>query len=79
VNAAVLAAIPNGANTVAEVQALVNSASFSIQTISDANVTENTIYTSTAPAITGTPIGTLTYTLSGTDSALFDINATTGE
>ncbi len=39
---------------------------------------ERTAYTSATPSITGTPIGAITYTLSGTDSALFTVDSGTG-
>jgi hypothetical protein len=52
---------------------------FTIDAISDANVDENSIYTSVKPNLSGaTPIGSVTYTLGGTDAAAFTINETTG-
>ena len=60
------------------VQDVVETASFTIDVITDANVNENAIYTGVTPAISGTPIGTLSYTLGGTDAGLFTINGTTG-
>ena len=50
----------------------------SIDVIADASVNENSVYTGVTPVITGTPIGAVTYTLSGTDAADFTINASTG-
>ena len=49
-----------------------------IGAIADTTVAENAVFTGSTPAITGTPIGTLTYTLGGTDAADFTINSTTG-
>jgi outer membrane protein OmpA-like peptidoglycan-associated protein len=54
------------------------TATFSINPIADTSIAENTAYSSVTPAITGTPIGALTYTLGGADAALFSINATSG-
>ncbi len=52
---------------------------FTINAISDTNINENTAYTSVTPALSGaTPIGSVTYTLSGNDSADFTINSSTG-
>ncbi|WP_047551064.1 beta strand repeat-containing protein [Methylotenera sp. G11] len=44
----------------------------------DASVAENSAYTSAAPVLTGTPIGSVTYSLSGADAALFTVDANTG-
>ena len=57
---------------------VVEIASFTIDAITDANVNENAIYTGVTPAITGSPIGAVTYTLGGADAGLFNINASTG-
>ncbi len=54
------------------------TASFTINAIADASVNENSPYTSITPAITGTPIGSLTYTKGGTDADDFSINASNG-
>ena len=54
------------------------SAAFTINAISNTNVNENSLYTSVTPNIAGTPIGTVTYTLGGTDAADFTINSSTG-
>ena len=51
---------------------------FTINAISNVSVTEGTAYTSVTPALTGSPIGTVTYTLSGADAADFTINSSTG-
>jgi gliding motility-associated-like protein len=58
---------------------VVEVASFTIDAISDVNINENTAYTSVTPNITGTPIDTVVYTISGTDAADFTIDATTGD
>ena len=60
------------------VQDVVEPASFTIDAIANATVDENVIYTGVTPAVTGAPIGTVTYTLGGTDAGLFSINSTTG-
>ena len=55
------------------------SATFTIDAISDVSVAENAAYTGVTPATSGaTPIGSLTYALSGTDAADFTINTSTG-
>ncbi len=54
------------------------TSTFSLNTIANASVNENSIYTSEVPAITGTPIGSLSYTLEGVDATLFTINETNG-
>ena len=49
-------------------------------TLTKANdtVAENAAYTGAAPTLGGTPIGTVTYSLSGTDAALFTVAPATG-
>jgi hypothetical protein len=48
-------------------------------TIANTTVAENVAFTGSTPVISGdTPIGTLTYTLGGTDVTEFTINSTTG-
>lgn len=55
------------------------TASFDINAIADANVEEDTQYTSVTPALSGdAPIGVVTYTLSGNDAAAFTIDPATG-
>jgi len=55
------------------------SATFTIDAISDVNVAESAAYTGVTPATSGaTPIGSLTYALSGTDAADFTINTSSG-
>lgn len=53
---------------------------FEIDAIANANVNENAVYTSVTPNLSGdTPIGNVTYSISGgADAADFTINATTG-
>jgi len=58
---------------------VIETTSFTIEAINDADVNENTVYLGEVPSITGTPIGTVTYTLEGTDALLFDIDASTGQ
>ncbi|TRX50198.1 T9SS type B sorting domain-containing protein, partial [Fulvivirga sp. M361] len=55
-------------------------ANFTIDAIANANVNENSVYTSVTPNLSGdTPIGNVTYTISGgADAADFTINGTTG-
>jgi hypothetical protein len=58
---------------------VVETATFTIDAIADTTVAENAVFTGSTPATSGTaPIGTLTYTLGGTDAADFTINSTTG-
>ncbi|WOH39522.1 cadherin repeat domain-containing protein [Thalassotalea fonticola] len=55
------------------------SISFSIVGISDTEHNENSIFTSASPALSGdTPVGTLTWGLSGNDASLFSFNASNG-
>lgn len=68
-------------DTTTEIQSVINTpvvTSFTINTIANVTVAENVAFTGSTPAITGTPIGTLTYTLNGTDAANFSINSSTG-
>ncbi|TRX44663.1 cadherin repeat domain-containing protein, partial [Fulvivirga sp. M361] len=59
---------------------LVETISFTIDAIANANVNENSVYTSVTPNLSGDmPIGNVTYTISGgADAADFTINGTTG-
>jgi len=57
---------------------VIEISSFSIVPIADASVTENSDYTSITPSISGTPIGTVTYSLGGTDAGSFNINPLSG-
>ena len=61
--------------TVADVTETV---SFTINAIADVTINENAAYTSVTPALSGTPIGSVTYTISGTDAGDFSINSSTG-
>ena len=55
------------------------TATFTINAIANASVNENNVYTSATPSITGSPIGSITYSLSGgADQSAFTINNTTG-
>ncbi|APG59411.1 hypothetical protein LPB144_02855 [Christiangramia salexigens] len=57
----------------------VESAFFDIDPIADISIPENTDYTSVTPNITGTPIGDITYSISGgSDADLFTIDPITG-
>ncbi len=57
----------------------VEVANFTIDAIADVNVSENSAYTSVTPNLSGdSPIGTVTYTLSGADAAQFTIDPSTG-
>ena len=46
--------------------------------IADSNQAENSAYTSATPSLSGTPIGSVTYTLGGDDAGLFTVNSSTG-
>ncbi len=53
---------------------------FTIDAIADTTIDENTTYTGPLPALSGdAPVGNVTYTLGGTDAALFIINSSTGK
>ncbi|MEM6736522.1 MAG: T9SS type A sorting domain-containing protein, partial [Bacteroidota bacterium] len=53
--------------------------SFSIDKIADVVVAENVGYTSVTPSLSGdAPIGSVTWSLGGTDQGLFSINSNTG-
>ncbi len=68
-------------DTTTKIQSVINTpvvTSFTVNTIANVTVAENVVFTGSTPAITGTPIGTLTYTLGGTDVANFSINSSTG-
>jgi len=54
------------------------SHNFTINAIANSTVNENSVYTGLSPAITGTPAGSLTYTLGGPDAFDFSINPSTG-
>ena len=54
------------------------TASFSIDAIANASVLENSDYTGIAPSISGSPIGTVTYSLESLDAVSFTINGSTG-
>lgn len=51
---------------------------FMIQGYGDQGVNENNAYTSPAANIVGTPVGSVTYSLSGVDASLFTINSSNG-
>ncbi|MCK8524451.1 cadherin repeat domain-containing protein, partial [Aquimarina sp. D1M17] len=59
---------------------VVESSTLTLANVNE-NAPENAPYTASAPALTGTPIGSVTYTISGgADQAQFTgINAATGE
>ena len=54
------------------------SASLTLSGIADSNQAENSAYTSATPSLSGTPIGSVTYTLGGDDAGLFTVNSSTG-
>ncbi len=62
-----------------EVTDVTETVSFTINTISDESVSENVVYSGPTPVITGSPIGTLSYTISGgLDASSFTINSSSG-
>ncbi|WXT99350.1 MAG: hypothetical protein Ctma_0046 [Catillopecten margaritatus gill symbiont] len=68
-------------DTTVEIQAVINTsvvATFTIDAIADTTVAENAAFTGSTPAVTGTPIGTLVYSLGGNDAADFTIDSGTG-
>ena len=54
------------------------SAQFSVDDYGDQGTNENVAYTSPAASITGTPVGSVSYSLAGPDAALFSINSSNG-
>ncbi|WP_435276490.1 putative Ig domain-containing protein [Psychrobium sp. nBUS_13] len=58
---------------------VVEVANFTIDDIGSTNVSENVVFSSPLIQITGEPIGTLIYSLSGDDAALFSVDSATGE
>ncbi len=61
--------------TVTDVQ---ESATLSITGLADTTVAENLAFTSWTPALTGTPVGLVTWGMAGADSADFSIDTSTG-
>ncbi|GAA4274311.1 BspA family leucine-rich repeat surface protein [Aquimarina gracilis] len=61
------------------IQDVDEEASFIIDPIADITIDENTAYTTVIPSITGAPVGIVTYTLGGSDAALFTIDSSTGQ
>ena len=58
---------------------VIEVATFTIPTIADVNIAENTAYANSAIILAGdAPIGTVTYSLSAADKDDFSVNATTG-
>ncbi|PUE46836.1 hypothetical protein B9Z45_16360, partial [Limnohabitans sp. 2KL-17] len=57
---------------------MVEVSAIAITNLSDSSVAENAAYTSSTPSLSGTPIGAVTYSLGGADSALFTLNTGTG-
>ena len=66
VNIAIDDSNSTGTDNASKIQGLVNLSLFTINTIPDTNITENTIYTGVTPTVVGTSSGTLTYTHSHT-------------
>ena len=58
---------------------VVETATLAIGGLANATVAENTAWTSSAPTLTGTPVGAVTWTLEGTDAGDFTIDPGTGE
>ena len=54
------------------------SATLSITGLADTTVAENLAFTSWTPALTGTPVGLVTWGMAGADSADFSIDTSTG-
>ncbi len=80
----ILVATDDDGNTDSEdftvtVSDVVETATFSIDAIADTTVVENSAFTGVTPSLSGdTPIGTITYSLAGTDAGLFSVDAGTG-
>ncbi len=61
------------------VENVIELVTFTIDDIDDVDIDENTDYTSVTPSLSGdAPIGTVSYSLSGPDAAVFSINSSTG-
>ena len=78
-----LTAIADGKNATqswtVSIADVIEVATFTIPTIADVNIAENTAYSNPAIILAGdAPIGTVTYSLSAADAADFSVNATTG-
>ena len=58
---------------------VVETATLAIGGLANATVAENTAWTSSAPTLTGSPVGAVTWTLEGTDAGDFTIDPGTGE
>ena len=58
---------------------VVESATLSITGLPDASVEENAPWTSPVPAVSGTPVGDVTWSREGDDAEDFTINSTTGQ
>jgi hypothetical protein len=54
------------------------AAPYTVNSYGDQGVIENNAYTSPAASLTGSPSGSVVYSLSGTDETLFTINSSTG-
>ncbi|MEQ1635602.1 MAG: DUF4347 domain-containing protein [Methylococcales bacterium] len=54
------------------------SAALSLSGLSNVSINENTAFTSPTPSLTGSPVGTVVYTLSGADAGLFSVSPATG-
>ncbi len=65
-------------NVTVTVLNVTESSSYTINAISNVSIDENTAYTSVTPNITGSPVGSVVYSLGGTDAADFSINSSTG-
>ena len=79
-----LVATDDDGNTASEaftvtVTDVAETVTFTIDAIADTTVAENAAFTSVPPSLSGaTPIGNLTYTVSGTDAGLFSVDAGSG-
>ncbi len=57
---------------------VIEIATLVIEDLSDSTVVENNNYASATPNVTGGAIGTLTYSIEGTDAGLFSVDTVTG-
>jgi hypothetical protein len=65
-------------NVAVTVDDVIEVSAIAITGLGNSSVNENATYTSATPALSGTPIGAVTYSLSGADASLFTVDAASG-
>lgn len=66
------------ADITVNIEDVIEVSTLTLGAIDDVTVDENTPYTGATPVLAGTPIGMITYSLSGADSADFSVDPATG-